>query len=153
MCLFAEISIVNKTCPRKDWHFFHVWILFNNFHILSNSRPRTGSWLPFRTVSRTRRCPGTPMYQSPTPSVVPLLYMTPLRLEEEPQTEFSKKDSYYRSEIWHTDLTDKCSGYICPCNICCDCCIFLLIGLALGQSASPRFGPKPITKSTLRHHI
>ena len=22
---FAEISIVNKTCPWKDWDFFHVW--------------------------------------------------------------------------------------------------------------------------------
>ena len=29
----------------------------------------------------------------------------------------------------------------------------ILIGLALGQSARPRFGPKPITKFTLRHHI
>ena len=26
-----------------------------------------------------------------------------------------------------------------------------LIGLALGLSARPRFGPKPITKFTLRH--
>ena len=33
------------------------------------------------------------------------------------------------------------------------CCIRLrLIGLALGQSARPRYGPKPITKFTLRHH-
>ena len=23
--LFAEILIINKTCPQKDWNFFHVW--------------------------------------------------------------------------------------------------------------------------------
>ena len=32
---FAEISNMNKTCPRKDWNFFHVWGYFAiNWYLL-----------------------------------------------------------------------------------------------------------------------
>ena len=35
---FADILIVNKTYPRKDWNFFHVWWYANSFSCLTHLR-------------------------------------------------------------------------------------------------------------------
>ena len=43
--LFAEISIINKTCPWKDYNFFHVWakaIIKDKIQLLFS---RVGSWV------------------------------------------------------------------------------------------------------------
>ena len=41
--LFAEISIVKKMCPRKDWNFFHVWCSAANIEIFEMSHRHEGA--------------------------------------------------------------------------------------------------------------